>query len=362
MNSANSTGIGSLLRLGVERGSRWRVLALFTGLALMPSALAVAPAWAYLSTRLDHAVGYESYRQHLTPSGAMELLRGLGEDGSGSKIGLGLVGGLLVALLVAPWSAGAAMAESRSTAPTRMRPLLGMAGELYGRLVRMTLVALVPLGIAGGVAAGLMKGADALGKKALTEAAAYGWIHGAEVAAAVAIFLAHLTLDAGRAHLAVRPERRSALLAWAAGAWMVIRRPVRSIALGAAGAALALVPAMVAMSLRERLPPGPGWSIVLGFLLATAATTALAWGRSVRLAALAELAAQDGLERARNRALRAARKATRVAKTEPLLPAMEDPGPTPAPPLGAPAAAAGSEPAGPITPPVPPPGGGGEPG
>ena len=351
----NGTGIVPLLRLGLSRGSRWRVLALFTGLALVPSALAVAPAWAYLSGKLDHSVGYASYRQHLTSSGLLELLRGLGENGSGGRIGLGLAGGLLVALLVGPWSAGAAMAESRSEVPMRMRPLLGMAGELYGRLVRMTLVAFVPLGIAGGLAAGFVKGADDLARKSLTEADAFGWHHRAQAAVAVVVFLAHLTLDAGRAQLAARPERRSAFLAWAAGAWMVIRRPVKTIALGAAGAALALVPAVVAMSIRERLPPGPGWSIVLGFLLATGATASLAWGRSVRIAALAELAAVDGLGRARNRALRAARKAIRVARTEPLLPAMDAPGATPAP-------SAGLETAGPLAPPAPPPGDGGEPG
>lgn len=320
-------GIADLLRLGLARGSRWRVLALFSGLALLPSALAVAPLWAYLSQRLDHAAGHESFRERLPFSGFLELARGLGENGMAARIGLGLAGGLVMAFLVAPWSAGAAMTEARSETPVRMRALLGSAGELYGRLVRTTLVSLLPLGIAFAISGGFMKGAGSFGKKALTEAAAFRALHLAQAGAVIAIFLAHLTVDAGRAHLAARPERRSAFLAWSAGAWMVLRRPVNTVALGAAGTALAVVPALLAMRLREALPAGPGWSMALGFLLATAATTAVAWGRSVRLAALSELAAQDGLARARNRALRAARKASRVARTEPLLPALDAPGP-----------------------------------
>lgn len=319
-----------LLRLGFRRGSRWRVLALFAGLALLPSAVAVLPLWAQLAPRLDAYPGAAVLEQGLQAPLVLDLLRGLSEGGGNGAIGLGLAGGLVLALLVGPWSAGAALAEARAAEPMRLRGLLASAGDLWGRMVRTLLVAALPLGVAVGIASGLSFAATEAGKKALTEASDVAGHRWALLAGALLFFLAHLTVDAGRAHLAARPERRSAFLAWSAGAWMVLRRPVQTVVIGAVGTGLALLVAFALLALRGRLPLWPVWSPVFGFLLATLATGALAWGRSIRLTALAELAAWDGAERHRKRALRTARKGVRIAPTDPLLPAMAEPAPPPA--------------------------------
>jgi len=320
-----------LLRLGFARGSRWRVLALFSGLAILPSLVAMLPLWVVVAPKLDAYPGAAALRDGLQAPLVFELLRTLGEKGGTGAIGLGLMGGLVLALVVGPWSAGAALAEARAAEPMRLHGLLAAAGDLWGRMVRMLLVALLPLGVASGIAGGLSAAAEQAGLKATTEAAAVAGGRWALAAGAVLLFLAHLTVDAGRAHLAARPERRSAFLAWAAGAWMVMRRPIQTIVIGAAGTGLALALAFALLAARGHLPFWPAWSPVLGFLLATLATAAVAWGRSVRLAALAELAAWDGAERARKKALKAARAAYRIAPTEPLLPAVADPTPPPPP-------------------------------
>jgi predicted membrane protein len=103
-------------------------------------------------------------------------------------------------------------------------------------------------------------------------------------------FLAQLTLDAGRARIAARPERKSALLAWLGGAWLVVRHPVHAVAIGLAGLAAGPVSALAVMALRERLPAGPRWALVAAVVLAQVAAAAVGWGRAVRLAGLTRLA------------------------------------------------------------------------
>jgi hypothetical protein len=315
----------TLLRLGLVRGSRWRVLALFAGLALPPSILATLPLWTFLSIQLDRSVAADGLSDGLDVPLAQELVRVLFDERGGYMIALGLVAALLVALLVGPWSAGAALAEGRAHQAMRVRGLLAAAGDLYGRLLRMVLVAALPLGLAGVAAAGMFAAADEATLRALTEAAGRAPARWAALGAAVLFFLAHLTVDAGRAHLAAQPTRRSAFLAWVAGVWLVLRRPVRAVVIGIAGTTLGLGLAFALMALRGRLPGGPGATLAPAFVLATLATAAVAWGRSIRLVALSELVVVDAGERARKKAVLAARRAPRVSPTEPLLPAQPDP-------------------------------------
>jgi len=133
-------------------------------------------------------------------------LRALSDEQGGRSIVLGLVAGVVLALVVAPWSAGAALAEGRAVEPMRIRGLLAAAGDLYGRLVRLVLVGALPLGLAALAASGLFAGAEAVRAKALTEAAGRAPSLWAGVGTAVLVFLAHLTLDAGRAQLAADPR------------------------------------------------------------------------------------------------------------------------------------------------------------
>jgi len=319
--------LAALLRFGFVRGSRWRVLALFAGLAILPSLVATLPVWTFLSIQLDRSVAAEGLSAGLTLPLAFELVRTLSDERAGRMIVLGLASGLLVALVVGPIAAGAALAEGRAHQPMSIRGLLAAAGDLYGRLLRMVLVAAIPLGLAGAAAGGLFAAAERASARALTEADGRAPGLWAALGSAVLLFLAHLTLDAGRAFLAASPTRRSAFLAWTSGVWLVVRRPVRACVLGAAGTALGLGVALAFMALRGRLPAGPAWATAAGFLLATLATAAVAWGRSARLAALSELAALDAAERFRRRALAAARRAPRSVPTEPLLEAVPAPEP-----------------------------------
>jgi hypothetical protein len=282
------------VRVGLARATRWRMLLLFALATLIPAALATLPVWQFLSGLLDHAPRADLLARGMESSWLPDLLHGLEENPAAKAIPGGLLGGLVVALLVAPAMAGMALAEARSEQPLRFRPLLAGAGEAYGRMVRMAIAATLPLGAAGLATSGVLYLARKAGEKAVTEHAAVVQGRWALAVAAALFFLAHLTVDAGRARMAAQPARRSAFLAWLSGTWMVIRRPFRAVRVGILGALAGVGLGLVVMAVRQRLPAGPAWSAWAGILLAQVAAAAVGWGRAIRIAGLAELARGDG--------------------------------------------------------------------
>jgi hypothetical protein len=281
------------VRVGLARATRWRMLLLFALATLVPAALATLPVWQFLSGLLDHAPRADLLARGMESSWLPDLLHALEEKPAAQAIPGGLLGGLVLALLVAPAMAGAALAEARSQQPLRFRPLMAGAGEAYGRMLRMAVASVLPLGAAGLATAGVFHLARKAGEKAVTEHAAVVQGRWALAAAAGLFFLAHLTVDAGRARMAAQPARRSAFLAWLSGTWMVVRSPIRAGRVGVVGAVAGIGLGLMVMALRQRLPSGPAWSAWAGVLLAQVAAATVGWGRAIRIAGLAELARGD---------------------------------------------------------------------
>ncbi len=293
---------GEPLRTGLRRATRWRLLVLCAVLSAVPAALATLPVWQLLSGLLDHAPRAALLAAGLESSWFPELARALAERPAGLAIPGGLLSALVVALLVAPVLSGAMLAEAGSDHPLRIRPLLTGAGRYYGRMFRTTLVGLVPLGLAGLVALAVRKGVDARVARSVTEAGAVSTELLGLTVVGVVVVLAHLTIDAARARFAARPDRRSALLAWLAGTWLVLRRPVQAGSIALAGLLCGPVLGLVFMALRERVPAGSRGAIVVAVVLAQLAAAAVGWGRAVRLVALTRLARLDAEERLARRA------------------------------------------------------------
>jgi hypothetical protein len=285
--------IGESIRTGFRRATRWRLLLLCMLLSAVPAALATLPLWRFLSGLLDHAPRAALLATGLEGSWIPDLARALGEDPQGQAIPGGMLSALVVALLLGPALAGAMLAEAGSAAPLRFRALLTGAGRYYARMFRTVLVAVIPLGVAGLGAVLVSKSTEKAVARMVTEAAAASRGRWALVAMGALFFVAHLTLDAGRARMAAQPDRRSALKAWFSGTWLVLRRPVHAFSIGLAGALAGPVLGLVVMAFRERLPAGPRWAVFAGVLLAQAAAVAVGWGRAVRLAGLTRLARDD---------------------------------------------------------------------
>lgn len=294
-----------LLRRSLRRGLQWRLLVLWWASLLLPSALAAMPALAFLHARLDHSPRAAQSVASFEGATLIELIRQLGEPSAAASLGWGAVAAALCALAFSPFVAGATVAAARSDEPLRLGALMAGGGELYGRMLRTLLAGLVPLGLGSAAAAGLFRLAARANERATTETAADRNLVLAAIGAALALFVFQLVVEAARAQFAADPGRRSAVLAVCGAVRLLVRRPVRAFAVGAAGAAVAFGGALLLMALRLQTTQSGAAAIALAWLLAQGAQLAVGWGRATRIIGLAELSRADAAERARGQPGRA---------------------------------------------------------
>ena len=289
-----------LIRRSLAHGFQWRLLLLWVVAMLVPTVIAMLPVSGFLGQMLDQWPRAKEVVASIDGATLVELLRQLGENGARTAIGGGLIAASLVLLLIAPALAGAALAVARSDEPLRFTALLRGAGESYGKMLRLgALVALIPLGLAAIPAGIAFKLSSKASEKAVLESQAERGLRLALIVAAVAYFLAQLTLDAARAHLAAQPERRSAFLAWWNGVKLLFRQPLKTLGLGAATSIVGLGLAAFLMVLRLRVVQGGVGGVLLAFALAQLSVAAVGWYRASRIVGLAELVRADALDRDR---------------------------------------------------------------
>jgi hypothetical protein len=275
----------------LAHGAQWRYLGLFVVVMLLPTTLAFAPIATFLQALFDHSPRHAQIVAALDSNALMDLLRQLTEP-VGAAIYPGLVDALLAAAVVAPVLAGAAAAVAAGAGrrgSVDVRALLGGAGELFPRMFRMTFAAFIPFGIAFGGAAAAYHFANKADADAVLESTATRALLMARIASLVLLWLAGVTVEAGRAHLAAEPDRKSALVAWWSGVKLVVRRPAQVFGLCIVTTLAGVGLALVINAVRFRVvQSGPG-SIALAFLLAQLGVVVIAWGRSSRLSGLVEL-------------------------------------------------------------------------
>ncbi len=275
-----------LLGRALRRGAQWRYLVLFLLVMLLPAAMAFVPVSGFMGWLFDHSPREAELIARLDSHAFTEILRQLGEPAAQGMF-TGTHASLVVALLLSPGLAGAAATLARGQdGVLRMRGLLAGAGELYPRMLRMALVALLPVGMAGALAGLAFHLAGRSGEHAVTESAADRATRIATVVSVLLVWLANATVEAGRAHLAAQPERRSAFLAWWAGVRLTVRRPARVLGLCLVTTIGGVGGALLVTALRYRIVQGGAGTIGLALLLSQLAVVAIAWGRSSRLAGL----------------------------------------------------------------------------
>lgn len=287
-----------LLRRSLRRGLQWRLLLLWWASLLVPSALVALPAFAFLRDHLDHSTRAVHNVAWLEGATLIELLRQLGQPGPALALGWGAASAVVCLLAVSPFVAGATVAAARGDGPLRLGALMAGGGELYGRMLRTLLAGLVPLGLGSAAAAGIFKVAARANERATTETAAQRNLVVAAVCAAAVLFAVQLVVEAARAQFAADPGRRSAVLALWSGARLLVRRPARAFAVGAAGALAGVGVALALMALRLQVVQSAPAGIALAWLLAQAARVAAGWGRATRILGLAELSRSDAAARA----------------------------------------------------------------
>ena len=277
-----------LLARSLRHGTQWRYLVVFPLVMLLPVGLSTSPVASFLGALFDHSTRTDLVAR-LDSSAFTEVMRQLREQDA-AAIYPGTHAALVVALVLAPLLAGAAAAMARHhKAHLQLGALLGGAGGMYLKMLRLALVALLPLGLAGAGAGLAFHLAGKSGEHATLETSADAAMHWATAVSVLLVWLAHVTVEAGRAHLAAQPERKSAVLAWWSGVRLAVRRPGKVFAVCLLTSVLGVGGALLVTALRYRITEGGVGTIALGFLLAQVAVVAIAWGRSSQLVGLVEI-------------------------------------------------------------------------
>ena len=281
-----------LWQSALRRGGDARYLAVYVVALLLPAVVAYVPLSGFLQSLFDFSTRSKELVAWLDSPALTEVFRQLATP-EATGIGSGLVGAFVVAAVVAPLLAGAALALAKTTGTLDFRTLLGGAASLYPRMVRTSVASLVPLGVAGAGAALAFHVSRKASEAATLESTATRAQLLAVVASIVLFWLASVTVEAGRAYLGAEPQRRSALVAWWSGVRLVIRRPLPVLGLSFVTTLVGVGLALVVTAIRFRVAQSGTGSIALAFVLAQLAVAALAWGRSSRLAGLVALIQAD---------------------------------------------------------------------
>ncbi|RZA34413.1 MAG: hypothetical protein EOP92_15835 [Lysobacteraceae bacterium] len=269
---------------------QWRLLLLWLLALLLPALAAALPVWTWLGAAFDHTAGAAALAQRLDLVAIADLVGLHTQHASAVKAGGSI--SLVMTLLLSPLLTGAAITAARAPAPLGFAELAAGGVREYGRLLRMLVWAIVPLGVAAFLGGMLASAADQ--PDAVLESSASNAALAAMLAGALLLLLAHATLDAGRAVLALDRRRKSAVLAWRDGLGLLARRPLAVFGLYAGITVAGLALAGTLAVARLNLPALGAGSFLGGLLLAQLAVLALAWMRCARLFGLMELARGGG--------------------------------------------------------------------
>ena len=265
----------------------WRVLLLWLLALALPLVIMMLPLAMAVGERLNHSLMGVALAERGELTVLAELAMGLGQAGY-NPAGPGVLG-LAMTLLLSPWLTGLVLAQARADRRLTLGGLIQGGLLEYGRMFRMLIWAILPLGLAAAAMGALGKAAGDHAAQAILERDADRWQHLALAAGALLFLIAHASVDAGRALLVAEPRRRSVVLAWARALRRLFSQPSTLLAylvITVLGLALAAVLGWA----RLQVAPASGLSVALAWLLGQAIVLALVWMRCARLLALIGLA------------------------------------------------------------------------
>jgi hypothetical protein len=276
------------LKTGLVAGLRWRVQLWWVIALALPALIALLPIW----TSLQSQFAYSPKSAVIAALGDVPLLvdglRGMGAQLEG--ITLAGVVATAISLLLSPWLTGMVVASIRERRSLGMGELAHGGLREYGRMFRMLLWSILPMGVAIGIGSAIFV---ALGKQAgeaiLASEAARASNIGLGVMAVLVLF-AHATVEAGRGWLAADIGLRSAVRAWWRGLKLVLRRPLASFGVYLGTAIVGYGLALVFAWLRTRTGGASTGGFVLGVAVTQLLVAMLAFARIARLHGFAALA------------------------------------------------------------------------
>jgi hypothetical protein len=292
--SAAPRGGLSAMMAGLAVGLRWRVLLWWVIALAVPALIALLPIWTSLNSQFAYSPRTAAIAAMDDLPLLIEGLRGMSEQFQGITVAAMVA--TAITLLLSPWLTGMVVASFRARRSLGMGELAHGGLSEYGRMFRMQLWSLLPMGIAIGVGAAIF---GALGKQAqdaiLASEVARASNIGMGVIAVLALF-AHATVEAGRGWIAADSGLHSVVRAWWRGLKLVLSRPLASLCvyLGTAIAGYGL--ALLFAWLRTKTGGTSAGGFVLGLIVTQLLVAMLAYARIARLHGFAVLA-DDARER-----------------------------------------------------------------
>ena len=287
MNQAVTRRLTAILPRAAARATQWRPLLLMVLAGWIPAALLAIPIWRLMSEYLDASVHAAQWAQHLDMVMFVDFMARLEPAGS-ALAGAGICAALALLLLM-PFQHAVLVTVARSDERLRLGELLHAGLREYFPMLRMLLVALIPLGIALGASALAFKGLGRHAQHAIVESDVdqLSWV--IDVLAGLLVIFALAGIEAGRARFAIDPRRRSAFKAWWRGFKLVFFDPLRGLGvfMGIAVPALIVIAALALA--RVEISTAGGAGFLAGWLLVQALAAVLAWAHLARLAAYFEL-------------------------------------------------------------------------
>jgi len=279
------------LKNAARAALQWRLLLVWLAAVLLPTAVLALPFWLTLSPILDHSVRAPELARALDIAAFTDILSEIRRNAAAMQAG-GLAA-VVLTLLLSPFLTGVITTAGRATETARFRELLAGGVAEYPRMFRMLLWAVVPLGVALAVGGALTEAAHEYAGKAILASTAAAWTLSANIVAALLVLLANLTLDAGRAQLAIDRRRTSAVKAWWQGVKLLWRRPGAVLGSYAVLTAAGLLLAGLLAVARLQVQGSNALLLLAAFVLAQLLALSVAWMRAARLLALMTVSATN---------------------------------------------------------------------
>lgn len=278
----------------VRSALQWRLLLWWAILLFLPTFVATLPVWQLLGENLDHSLYAARLAERLDLIAVADLLGAVREHYA-SAVGSGAGVALLLTVLLSPLLSSMSLAAARARDRLGFMALLASGAQGYARMLRVLIVAIIPLGIAGALSAAAFHLAGKSAETALLEGDALHAAHVALALSAVLMLLAHATVDSARALLGNDRRRRSAFLAWWHGCKLLVRHPLAVLGVYLAVTLVGLAAAALLLLTRMHVPALGAGGTLGALALAQLLVLVLGWTRSARLFALMAVARQRNL-------------------------------------------------------------------
>ncbi|MEO5566410.1 MAG: hypothetical protein ABIR05_07115 [Luteimonas sp.] len=287
--SSRRSGLGAAFA-ALAASLQWRMLLLWIIATLIPTLLVATPIGMSLQAQFGHSVHAAEIAAGRDLPLLLQGLMSAAEHMGWLGVGMGM--STLLMLLLSPWLSGMVVASLRAGRRLGFGELIHGGLTEYGRMLRMLLWSVLPVGIAlaigGGVMGAMRKSVeDAILASDVDTATRTGLI-----VAAIVFVLAHATVEAGRGWFGADPGLRSAIRAWWRGLKLLVRRPLATLLVYLVASLVGYGFALLFAWLRVRVDGVGTGAFLLSLLCGQGIVAMLAWGRIARLYGMADLAAQ----------------------------------------------------------------------